>query len=495
MSAPTSTAGIARRAIHGVVWTTIGNYAVQALAFASLLVLRSWLDPAIFGIFDVATFWCGLLGIRSKLGLHYAGLRQPTLNGALVGTQLAVDAASGLLGVGIAAAAGRPLAAQFGYDATFATALLILFASEAAASFGATFASVLERELQFRTIQIVSLAATLAGYAAALALGWHGAGIVSLLVINGVTWSITSAASYVICRRRMPQLFATGLRFDREIAGRLLRDGIATGMSITLLGTIVSQFDNFLNATYVNPATQGYYGLAFKIANWPAMLIAMVLSRVGYAVMAKVHENRELLAHTMRLTYWIQGLLAIPFMLTLALNGPAIIRVLYPNGKWDASAAYLPYLAVANMFNIYAGLGYWLAVARGHRRYSVGSSLLQAALLIALGSVLVARMAALGTALAVLIAAALSGIIAVVYTLRVVGRQQLWPLATHAIAAAATIALYVVFAQQRLEALPALAHFLVGSIIVGVVYVSCYFMLGFRRSLEHLRYLRDRALH
>lgn len=494
MSAPISTAGIARRAIHGVVWTTIGNYAMQALAFASLLVLRSWLDPSIFGIFDVATFWCGLLGIRSKLGLHYAGLRQPTLNGALVGTQLAVDAAGGLLGVGIAAAAGRPLAAHFGYDATFATALLILFASEAAASFGATFASVLERELQFRTIQIVSLAATLAGYAAALALGWRGAGIVSLLVINGVTWSITSAASYLICRRRTPQLFATGLRFNREIAGRLLRDGIATGLSITLIGTIVSQFDNFLNATYVSPTTQGFYGLAFKIANWPAMLIAMVLSRVGYAVMAKVHDDRELLRRTIRLIFWIQGLLAIPFMLTLALHGPAIVRVLYPTGKWDASVEFLPFLAIANMFNIYAGVGYWLAVARGHRRYTIGSALMQSALLIGLGSLLVSNFGAFGTALAVLAAGAFSAIISVVYTLRVVGRTQVWPLIIHVVSGAISVALYVALARAAVAQLPPLSAVLIGSTIIAALYSSMYLALDGRQSVEHLRYLRDRAL-
>jgi PST family polysaccharide transporter len=493
MNANEKTAGIAKRAIHGVVWTTIGNYAVQALAFAALLVLRSWLDPAVFGVFDVATFWCGLLGIRSKLGLHYGAVRQPRMDGALVGTQLSIDAATGAVGILIAAAAGPALAAHFGYDSTFVLALLVLFASDAVASLGGAFATAMERELQFRTIQLVTLAATLAGYGTALALGGHGFGIISLLVINGVAWSIIPVVTYVICRRRMPQLFAAGLRFDRVIAQALLRDGLATGVSITLLGTIVSQFDNFLNATYVNPTTQGYYGLAFKIANWPAMLVAMVLSRVGYAVMAKVHENRDLLTHTVRLTYWVQGLLAIPFMLTLALHGPAIIRVLYPTGKWDASAEFLPYLAVANMFNIYAGVGYWLAVARGHRRYSVGSSMLQAALLIALGSVFVAQRGAHGTALAVLIAGAVSAVIANAYTLRIVGLQQLWPLATHAIAAAATVGLHLAFVQQRLAPLPYLAQVLVGAAFVGVIYVSAYIALGGRRSIEHLRYLRSRA--
>jgi O-antigen/teichoic acid export membrane protein len=223
------------------------------------------------------------------------------------------------------------------------------------------------------------------------------------------------------------------------------------------------------------------------------MLVAMVLGRVGFAVMAKVHENKELLAHTVRLTYWIQGLIAVPFMLALALHGSAIIRMLYPTGKWDASAEFLPYLAVANMFNIYAGVSYWLAVARGHRRYSIGSSSLQAVLLITLGAVLVAKFGALGTAIAVLIAGAMSAIIAVTYTLRIVGRQQFWPLMTHAIAAAITIALYITIAQAPLTSLSPLAQVLAGSAFVGIVYVTAYLALSGRRSLEHIRYLRDRA--
>ena len=117
----------------------------------------------------------------------------------------------------------------------------------------------------------------------------------------------------------------------------------------------------------------------------------------------------------------------------------------------------------------------------------------QAVLLITLGSVLVANFGALGTAIAVLTAGAVSAIIAVTYTLHIVGRQQLWPLMTHAIAAAITLALHITFAQAPLTSLSPLAQVFAGSTFVGIVYVTAYLALSGRRSFEHIRYLRNRA--
>jgi hypothetical protein len=119
--------------------------------------------------------------------------------------------------------------------------------------------------------------------------------------------------------------------------------------------------------------------------------------------------------------------------------------------------------------------------------------LLQAVLLITLGAVLVANFGALGTAIAVLTAGAVSAIIAVTYTLRIVGRQQLWPLMTHAISAAITLVLHVALAQAPLARLSPLAQLLAGSAFVGIVYVTTYLALSGRRSFEHIRYLRNRA--
>jgi O-antigen/teichoic acid export membrane protein len=395
---------IARIALRGTVWVSIGNYAYQLIGFFCLIYLRRLLPPDVFGFFDLAIFWVALLGVRNKIGLHYAALRHEQVNGAWLGTVLLIDLVAGVTGFIIMMVAVQPLATHFGYTNEFIFAMAVLALVDLISVAGNVFGIALEKDLQLSRNTLGTLISFGLSYAAAIVLALAGFQLTSLLSIPLVATCVGVAAGIYFCWRRIPHVFSNQWHIDRTLARAMIRDGLTTGLTLTLLYTIVSQFDNFLNATFVSPTMQGYYGNAFKIANWPSLLLATVIVRVGYNVMTRVKDDLPRLTHTVRLSLWLLCMLGIPLALVIGLGAVDLIEVLYPGGKWSESAQFLPPLAATSLANMFMTVGYWLSVAQGKRRFTVTLSIVQAALLMGAGLILVQTYGVNGTIVAVALA-------------------------------------------------------------------------------------------
>lgn len=480
---------IARTALRGTVWVTLGNYAHQIIGFAALLYLRRLLDPDIFGWLDVATFWVTLLSVRGKFGLGYAALRQSKTDGRLLGTCFALDLAAGALTLLLCLAAIAPLTAMFGYSSIIRLAITALAVSEFLAVFGNVFAIALEKELQFSRNQLVTLAAYSVAYATAIGLALAGYRLTSLLSIGFVTAIAGAAFAIIAYSRRLPHLLRERWHVDAGLARTLIRDGLSTGLTLTLMTTIVGQFDNFLNATYVSATTQGYYGNAFKIANWPSLLLAAVIARVGYNVMARVKDDPDRLAHTVRLSIWVLAMFAAPMALTISLGASDIVETLYPGGKWAPSVPFLRPLALTGLASLFMSVAYWLSVAQGRRRFTAALALTQAACLLIGGSLLVRPYGANGTLVSVALASVSGLSLALIYIHRRVSVNLFHELLMPVLGAVCAVALYQIVPWSALAAVPALVRSaLTAALVFAVFWVL---VLIFRRSatISQLRYL------
>src|SRR5450759_3143194 len=97
---------LARIAVRSTVWVGLGSYATQIIGFVATIAMTRILSPEVFGFFSLATFWFTLLNLRTKSGINYASIRQPENSGDLLGTYLALDAASALLSLILSIVAG-----------------------------------------------------------------------------------------------------------------------------------------------------------------------------------------------------------------------------------------------------------------------------------------------------------------------------------------------------------------------------------------------------
>ena len=177
--------------------------------------------------------------------------------------------------------------------------------------------------------------------------------------------------SFAIVRRDYPAIFRWRWQLDRALATGLLRDGIATGMAMALLGVIAAQFDNFLVGTYVSRAELGYYDRAYRLAAWPNVLLTVAISRIAFLTIAKVKEDPERLAHTVRMSFWVAPPFGIPLALALSFAASDVVVVLYGD-RWAPSAAFLRLLALASIGTAFMSISFWLAAALGGHRITIG---------------------------------------------------------------------------------------------------------------------------
>jgi O-antigen/teichoic acid export membrane protein len=391
---------IARIALRNTVWVTLGSYLNQLIGFAATLILTRSLSAEIFGYFSLAAFWFSVLNVRPKAGLNYAAIQHTPTDGKLLGTYYVLDQLTSALNLLLCGVAAIVFAAR-GYAIEMVVLIVALPLADTLNSLLSPLGIVLEKELQLSRITLVAMFTSTVAYGTAIALAWLGAGLWSLVVINFIIAILSLGGAYWVCKRRCPEIFTWRWQFERALVKPLLQKGLATGLSLTALGTIVLQYDNYLIGTFVSVETLGFYDRAYRIANWPNILLSMVIARVGFLTFNKVKDDPLRLTHAVRLSLWMLTTLGLPMVLMLFFGASDLVDVLY-GSKWHESAIFLPYLTLYSFSWPFVSLALWLAVALGRTRFVTFSTIAQIISLVALATPLTWQWGALGTVAGVL---------------------------------------------------------------------------------------------
>jgi O-antigen/teichoic acid export membrane protein len=338
------------------------------------------------------------------------------LNGKLMGTYFVLDTAAALAGVVLSLVAAF-LFPHLGYSPQVSLAVVALMAADSMSALTGPWAVALEKEMQLSRLSLVSIVGTILGYGAALGLALSGVGLWSLLIINFVTTAIGMLGTYIVCRARMPSTLGMRWGFDATLARQLVSQGIVTGLSLTALSSIVTQYDNFLIGTFVDATTLGYYDRAYRIAHWPNLLLTVTMSRIAFLTFSKVKDDLPRLTHAVRIALWAVTTFGIPITLMLAFGASDIVQILY-GGRWAESAYFLRFLTVYSFIWPAVSVGLWLAIALGKSRVTAGMTVAQALLIVVAATPLTLAFGANGTVAGVLITMVASFIIANVVIFR-----------------------------------------------------------------------------
>lgn len=487
-------------AVRITVWTSIGTYLNQIIGFVATLVMTRLLDPSVFGTFSLATFWFTLLNLRPKAGISYSAIRQRESNGTLLGTFWGVDT---LLAVGsllLSIVVGLILLwlnaalPSLNYTPLMIVSIAVLTLADGISVVVSPLSMILEKEMQLSRLTLVSLAAAVLAYAVAIVLALSGAGIGALLAVNVITTLVSVAGVLIVCRRRWPQAFRWRWHFDRHLACRLMREGLPTGLSLTALGSIVTQFDNFLIGTFVGATTLGYYDRAYRIASWPNVLLTMIVSRVGFLTFTKVRDDQARLTHAVRLSFWVLLTLGIPIALVLFFGADDVVKILYTN-RYSESAYYLRFLTLYSLVWPLVSLGFWLSAALGHGRQTMFLMGAQAMTLIVLATPLTLQLGVTGTILGVIVTMLVALGLAMRYVFKQVPLSLRGVFGAHFVATmAAAIVLLALLQLPWWNSVTSLIRLaLIGS-CGGGTFMVLLFALRPAELKERAHYLR-RALH
>ena len=400
-SAEQAASSTARLAVRGTIWLTLFSYLGQFIAFGSTIVLTRLLGPEVFGVFATGMFWVGLLSLRSKFGLAYAGLRRPELDGELLGSYYRLDLLLAVVSLmlGILAAILLPYLG-FPYPQQVSYVIVIMMIADVTPALVGPLSLALEKEMQFSRLTLIYVVTTFITYVLAVVLALAGAGLWSLLIMNLTNVVLTTLGIYGVCRWRLPQVFRLRWRFRRPLAGQLVRQGVPIGLANMGTTNVVNQYDNFLIGTLVGTTTLGYYDRAYRLSQWPNILLTQVLARVGFITFARVQNDLARLTHAMRLSLWVITTLGVPIALVLAFGASEVVEILY-GPAWAASSFFLRFLAVYTLFSPFISLASSLAYAGGNVRMTVWITVAQVITILSVATVFTLAFGAVGTVLGV----------------------------------------------------------------------------------------------
>jgi len=478
----------ARLAVRNTIWLSLLSYAGQFVSFGATIILARKLGPEPFGLITIAAFWSVLLGLRAKSGLSNAAIRQPRLDGELLGTAYRLDlilaAASMILSIAVALILPR-----LGYPPQVTWIVTVYVVLDNVTAVIGPLGLALEKELQLSRLNVIYVASTIAAYAAAIGLAYAGAGVWSLLSSNLFTTCAAVAGIYLLARRRLPWVFQMEWRFDKELARHLLRQGLPMGLANAAAASITGQWDNFLIGTYGGTKELGFYDRAYRYAQWPNTLLTGALQRVGYVTFARLQDDVPRLAHSVRLYMWVVTSLGTPMALALIFGARDVIHILLDTA-WSRSADFLSILAAFSIISPFINLSVSAAYAMGKVRQAVVITLAQAVVMLAVATPLTLRWgvsgALAGLGVAILLGFGLSA--HYIFTHLPLSARETFgkPLIAAAVACAATWLASQTPGWHELSAAPRLIAITLAS---AGTYLLCVFALNPSEVIERVRYV------
>jgi O-antigen/teichoic acid export membrane protein len=357
----------------GMRWMMASQLSIQAIGFGTAIVIAHFLTPREVGLVAMVLVFASLAQVITDAGVGSALVQRPELSEEDVATAFWMSAGIGLAMTIVGVGLSWPVARLYGQPEVQAL-LAGLSPAFLFTSLGIVQGALLTRELQFRKLEVRTVAATLAGASVAMTLAVLGGGSWAL-VAQGLT--VTSVSTILLWRSsewRPQRLFSTvSLRELSPFAGHIL------GARTITWGR--SNVDNLLVGKYVGAASLGAYSLAFNIMITPVTRLAGPITQVFYPAFSRIRDPRRIGEMWLRAVRVVAAVV-VPTMLGLIVVAPDFIRVLF-GSRWNDAVPVVRILAPVGMVLAVQALNYGVLQSLARTRMLFRYSLLASVIAIA----------------------------------------------------------------------------------------------------------------
>ncbi|MBN2005343.1 MAG: lipopolysaccharide biosynthesis protein [Anaerolineae bacterium] len=282
----------ANKAISGSLWMLSAAGARQALTLLFVFVLARILTPDDYAAVALVSAVTVILQAISELGVSVAVIQRKKVDKRLL------DSAFTLTFALFAAAAVSLLLLARPFAHYYSLPLLAPLMYIAAATFflqGVTsfYRSLLLRDLNFRTVSVTGLLATLMYGVTATVSAWLGHGAYSIMW-GHLSEALLALFIFVLVQKFRPQSLGT-LRLMRE----LLQFGVWIALG-RMLGQASGQFDRFLIGKVLTAQALGGYYLAYRITT----MLPNILTGTLDQVLLPVYSGAKNDAQVIERGYW-----------------------------------------------------------------------------------------------------------------------------------------------------------------------------------------------
>lgn len=358
------------------LWSMAAQYVAFAITFVtSVLISRFFLGPDEVGLFSIALAAAMLVAVLQDFGMTRYIAGEPELGPdkirACFSVSVIVALAIGLVILALAA----PMARFYGDPALFPI-MAVIAGSYCLVPFAIVPSALLQRDLDFRRLGMVSVGSALAGSGTALATAAAGESAMSL------AWGTVAQQG----ARALLGMVLSGHRpaWPPTLSGARPIIGFGGGMSaLYVSGAIGVRSPDLIVGRLVSIAATGLYSRATSIAGQLVMLLTGAIGAVFYPAFARMRDRGEALAPPYLRV--VAGYTAVtwPAMAFLAAAALPIVLLLYGE-TWAEVAPLLALIALSEFFFTALPLQMELPILLGRMRRLLLLNLVDTALSIGL---------------------------------------------------------------------------------------------------------------
>lgn len=338
--------GLARTAISGTAWLTVGQYASSGIALLGNLWLARILGPEVFGVFFVVSSWAEILLLVGAFSFAQYIVQAPVVS--LAHYHAAIVYLSALYGALVVAVCPILWILRGEYPKQVLTLFFVFLVFRAAWSVSLTFTYVLERAMAYRALATLRIVSAAVGTVLALIVALQGGGVWGLLARDAGT--VTAGALLAWLAARHVRIFSAksgGESPYREVWNFGFRLG-----GVQVLETLFHRLDGLLlgwSLGLQRGAELGYYAQAKYFAFIPNVAADAGARAVAYRVYAALREDIGKLWKAVDIVQFWTARAMIPIVLVfMAFPGDTFRWLLGP--QWVSGGRLLQAIALLGLF-------------------------------------------------------------------------------------------------------------------------------------------------
>ncbi len=329
-----------QKTISGILWSGVQKFGSLAISFIANIVLARLLTPDDFGCIGMLAIFIVLSQtfIDGGFGAALVQKKNPTEEDYSTIFYWNILVAILLYAILFVTA---PFIADFYRIPLLSDILRVQGISLIISSFYIIQTNRLVKQLNFKTLSLVTVIATLIGTLIAIIMAYQGCGVWSLVAKEMITVLVTVVLLWYLCKWRPL------LKFSFSSLKSLFSYG-----SMILLASLTNRLYENIQGLIIGRAFSakdlGFYTQAKKIEEIPVNTFADVVTQVTFPVYASIAEQRDYLKDIIRKNVKVVNFLAFGVMALLLVVAKPLFIMLFTD-KWLPSVPLFRVLCVAGM--------------------------------------------------------------------------------------------------------------------------------------------------
>lgn len=353
---------IGTRVFRAVSWLAFFNTVSQIFSWAVTIIVARILQPADYGLMEMAIIFTGFAEIFCDMGLGSAIIQRPDPTREELSSVYWFAFGVGLL-----------IAVTF-FPISYITAFIfdddrIISLTQSISVIFIFYGlqtvplSIMNKELEFKKIGFIEMTAALIASSVMLVLASMGAGVWTL-VGGMITRGLTKLILIYTIAKWIPRL-----HYDFEEVKSYMKFGsmVTLGRSFFYASDIS---DRFFLGRAMSPAILGYYSFALNLSKLPTEKITVLINQVSYPAFSKLQNDREGFKKFYLKVVKVTAMIVIPLFVGGFLVSEEIINILFGE-KWIPMIFIFKFMCITQIMTSLNAVNNFVHNAQGRPKWGL----------------------------------------------------------------------------------------------------------------------------